>query len=91
MTVRISLLPEDERTFRFENIARSTKFRQGRGDIRMRGDADIIEVVQKGKIWYILDLLVQVIHVYDDAITASIIPHVSSQGNQSFALSSLPF
>lgn len=47
-------LPEDdERTVRFENIARSTKLRQGRGDIEMRGDADTLpfamEVMQKGK------------------------------------------
>lgn len=36
------------------------------------------------------NILVRVIHIYGDAITAYIIPHVSSQGSQSFVSSSLP-
>lgn len=74
MAVHVILLPEDERTFGFD-IARSTKWRQGRGDMRFRGDADTLpfamEVLQKGKNWYIPDycahILVKVIHVYGDA------------------------
>lgn len=62
--------------------------------MKMRGDAlpFAMEEMQQGKTWYVpnycANILVQVIHIYSDAITAYIIPHVSSQGSQSFTSSS---